>query len=61
VKDNLDANLQAGESTSSTTQTVNNTMINQSKPPTQVVTGIPSVRNQEPTFQDMLLFSTRVV
>lgn len=61
VKENLDANLPISNPDPASSQTVNNTTINQSKQPTQIVTDIPSVRNQEPTFQDMLLYSTRVV
>lgn len=61
VKENLDANLPISNPDAAASQTVNNTTINQTKQTTQAVTGIPSVRNQEPTFQDMLLYSTRVV
>lgn len=40
---------------------VNNTTVNSQDTNQNIVLTVPSVRNQEPSFQDMILYSTRVV
>lgn len=42
-------------------QVVNNTTVNSQDTSQVAILPMPSVRNQEPTFQDMILYSTRVV
>ena len=62
TNENLEMNLPSSGEFASTTESINNNIISTEQSRQSIPIGeIPSVRNQEPTFANMILYSTKVV
>ena len=61
INENLDLMMTHPSSDPAPAPTVNNTNVSNNSKPQQAMGKIPSIRNTEKTFSDMILYSTRVV